>query len=469
MGLFDKEKTSNITVRSPREVFTSILRTTSGAMYQRSIDFDIFYQVVAFKGVVDGVGTSTLVANTAIAIAKLGLTVCVIDSSVLNPVQDVLLKTNWRDVDAKNRKDWFDIMYTDQSVLHESKIDSNISVLSFKGKKHDITDIMGTKDSGLLVETAISILHSKFDIILIDCCQEVTKINASCIQQAQKVVQVWSDSPHIISNIDTWVTNNVILSCPLDKMRYVVISKFVGDIIYDFDSMLNQYRFVKLGTCRLSLDIARVNAIGKTLWDYASDSEDIIEFNNCIIDIVCHLLNIEEEKEEESKGKFTVNDIMDGKVDGTLHHKYKSNEGVPEIYRTLEEADKSLNGGTVNGKRTSDLESYQIDTSEDKDLNEYLESYRNNADTEENVGVVRTPEEFYEENRRSGSNGKNMFSLHARDRGDVIADILEDSDDDVFSAVDSNTEIDDIFHTEESGVGKKEKKGFFGLFRRGGK
>lgn len=342
MGFFDKEKTSSLTVKSPQEIFTELMRLTSGAKYSRNVDFNIFYQIVAFKGIIDGVGTSTIVANTAIAIAKLGLTVCVIDSSVLNPVQDVLLNTNWRDVEVEKRKDWFDMMYTDESVLNKSKINSNISVLSFKGTNRDITDIMGTKDSDLLVETALSILHNKFDIILIDCCQETTQINAGCLQQAQKVIQVWSDTPHIVSNINNWITNNVILSCPLDKMRYVVISKYVSDIHCDFTGMLNQYRFTKLASCCLSPSIARVNATGKVLWQFPSDNEHIIEFNNCIIDIVCHLLNIEDEK-SVNRGTFTSNDIEEGKVDGTLHKKIKSKrKDTPEVITTIEDADKSL-------------------------------------------------------------------------------------------------------------------------------
>ena len=411
MGLFNKDKLSTTTIKSPQEVFTELLKVSSGAGYVREVKFDIFYQVIAFKGICDGVGTSTLVANTALALAKLGLTVCVIDSSVLSPVQDVLLKTNWRDVEMKNRKDWFDIMYTDESVLHQSKLHRDVSVLSFKGKKRDITDIMGTQDSDILVETAISVLHNKFDIILIDCCQETTQINAGCIQQAQKVIQVWSDTPHIISNIDMWITNNVILSCPLDKMRYVIINKYVSDIPVNFDDMLKQYRFFKLTSCSLSLDIARVNATGKPLWEFPSNSPDIVEFNNCIIDIVCHLLNITNEEDEptddkqkdkskdkpkkekkklKGRGTFTSNDIMDGKVEGTLHHKFAKKQKEDElkgnkVCTTLQEADESLStfDEPDNKPKTSNLNAYQIDTSSSAEVDNYMKDYQKSVEVEE--------------------------------------------------------------------------------------
>ena len=98
MGFFDKfldtEKTSKATLVSPRKAFEDILKQASGSAYTRSIKYNIYYQIIAFYGVMDGVGTSTLVANTALALAETGLTICVIDTSILSPVQDVLLNTN---------------------------------------------------------------------------------------------------------------------------------------------------------------------------------------------------------------------------------------------------------------------------------------------------------------------------------------------------------------------------------------
>ena len=94
MGFFDKfldsEKTAKVTIKDPKKVFEEVLRQASGSSYTRDIKYNIYYQIIAFYGVVDGIGTSTLVANTALAIAETGLTVCVIDTSMLAPSQDVL-------------------------------------------------------------------------------------------------------------------------------------------------------------------------------------------------------------------------------------------------------------------------------------------------------------------------------------------------------------------------------------------
>lgn len=316
----DKEKTSKVTIVDPKETFKNLLKQTSGVNYVRELDFDIFYQVYAFKGVVDGVGCSTIVANTALAIANLGLTVCVIDTSILQPVQDVLLRTNYDSVDKERRLDWFDMPYTKLSPLHVSSIDRNISVLSFYGKNRGIVDILSTNDNSSLVDMALTELHNKFDIILIDCCHELTSINTACLQQSQQVIQVWNDTPSIINNVDNFITNCVTLSCPLDKMRFVVYSKINPDAMGSLDGMLQQYRLKKLTTINLSLAVSLVLVTGNPLWQYASRDKDVMGYTDSIIDIACHICNITRGSESRG-GTITSNEIMDGKVEGTLTKK----------------------------------------------------------------------------------------------------------------------------------------------------
>ncbi len=358
MGIFDKfidrEKTSQMTISDPREVFNNLLKQTSGTSFTREVEFDIFYQIYAFKGVVEGIGTSTLVANTALALAELGLTVCVVDTSVLQPVQDVLLKTDYskENIELKDRLDWFDMPYTRKSPLHQSDYSKDISVLSFFGKNRGITDILSTNDSDALVEMAFTELHNKFDIILVDCCHELTSINTACLQMSQQVIQVWNDSPQIVQNLDNFITNCVTLSCPLDKMRFVVYSKISRDIIGNLDGLIEQYRLKKLSQIVLSEEIYLAVCTGKQLFQLPSTNQDIIDFTNCVIDIAAHICNIdlalEEKKREEAKAakkskkrgdkdkkvtddiakakkgdSFTANDIANGEVEGTVHKKMR--------------------------------------------------------------------------------------------------------------------------------------------------
>ncbi len=360
MGFLDRlaqtsSKTADITVKSPKELYSQLLKGVSGAGETRKQNFDIFYEIVAFKGVMDGVGTSTLVANTAKAIADLGLKVCVVDTSIKHPIQDILLNTDYRNrvPEEANRLDWFDMPYTKKSVLHESKLSSGISVLSFFGKNRGIIDILSTNDNPELVDIAFTELHNKFDMILVDCCDEDTSVNTAALQQAQHVIQVWTDSTGIVNNIDNFINNCATLSCPLDKMRNVVYSQIMDDIIGNLDDMLAQYRLTKLASNTFSKDIRRVSVLGKTLYQYTSNDPDIIEYTECIIKIACHILNIHDENEDLPKGTITSQDIMDGKVEGTYHKELKDyNDKLAKdtgvvIATSLEAADKSLEENRV--------------------------------------------------------------------------------------------------------------------------
>lgn len=353
----NKEKTSQMSLTSPREVFNNILRQTSGSTAVRELKYDIFYQTFAFKGVVEGVGTSTLVANVAQAIAQLGLTVLVIDTSMLSPVQDILLNTSANtelDNTTDEKLDWFDMPYTKKSVLHLSKLNGNISVLSFKGKKHTVIDMLSTTDSSSLVDIALTQLHNKFDIILIDLSHELTSVATACMQQAQQVIQVWNDSPIVLGNLENFITNSVTLSCPLDKMRHVVFSKISKDIMGNMDEVVKQYRLKNIARNYISEEVALQVAAGKSLWTVASSDKMIEAYNDCVIDVVCHILNIK--KDDEPKGTITSNDITDGKVEGTLTKKLKDKaeeedvSGI-EILTEIPESDSSNSLKEITGNK----------------------------------------------------------------------------------------------------------------------
>ena len=309
------EGLKGVSVTDPRLIFTDLLKASSGVSYERSLRYNIFYQFVAFKGVREGIGTSTIVSNTALAMAKLGLNVCVVDTSILNPCQDILLKTNY---DRENKKegvtDWFSMGFTRNSVLNISGIDRKVSVLSFK--KRTIVDLLSTQDSAAAVELAFSQLATKFDIILIDICNEPTNISTTAMQLSHKLIQVWSNSVTTMRNVENFITNNVICSCSMDKMRYVVTSMTVDDIPTNWDELMKKFHFKHLAHVGMSMEIAHMLATGRILFNAAVNSPDVQQFNDCITDIVCHLLNINPET-GKSNATYTpagvINDNSDSK------------------------------------------------------------------------------------------------------------------------------------------------------------
>jgi cellulose biosynthesis protein BcsQ len=322
----DTNKSSKMTVISPRKAFEDVLKQASGSAYTRALKYNIYYQIYAFYGIVDGIGTSTLVANTALGIAEAGLTVCVIDTSILAPVQDVLLNTNEAVLDENSQDtehfDWFDMPFMKTSPLHVSKKNKNISVLSFKGKRRGVIDFLSTNDSDSLAEIALTTLHNKFDIILIDCCHEMSAVNTACLQQAQQVIQVWNDSPTVLANLENFITNSITLSCALDKMRYVVGNRLSKDAIGSLDDLCKQYRCKLLTTNYLSEELYLLAVTGKTLFRVTSTDDLVINYTESVIEVICHILNIDLTG-KKPKGTISSNEIMNGVVEGTLHKELK--------------------------------------------------------------------------------------------------------------------------------------------------
>lgn len=445
MGFFDKfldsEKTSKVTIKDPRKVFEEVLRQTSGSSYTREIKYNIYYQIIAFYGVVDGIGTSTLVANTALAIAETGLTVCVIDTSMLAPSQDVLLNTETAELEEDGKTehlDWFDLPYTKKSPLHVSRYSKNISVLSFKGKRRTVVDFLSTNDSSTLVDIALATLHNKFDVILIDCCHEMSAVNTACLQQAQQVIQVWNDSPSVVANLEGFITNAITLSCPLDKMRYVVANRMSKDVIGNLDELVKQYRCKILATNYLSEELYLNSVTGKKLFRCESTDELVAKYTESIIIVACHILNIDLDAENKPKGTITSNDIMEGKIDGTYHKELKDYNDKfakehPEIKINRDPLNKEKSVG-INLVKQENVQ-YEV---EDDTANSYDPTLRNDMDS-----VMQEDLEVTKEEKEAINYGGVM------EEDDVTQEELVDTD---------NSGVADIF--EDSAKVEKRKKIF---------
>lgn len=317
MGFFSKveDKTKDITLVKPSDIYIKLLKQVSGSDMKRALRFDIFYRKFVFKGIKDGVGASLLCANTALALAQLNLSVLVIDTSIVSPTQDELLKT-----EKKSDKDWFDLPFTTASVLRRSRYNNNISVLAFR--KREILDMLGRNDNEYLVNMALDKFEKTFDIILVDCCSEPTNINATILQRAHKVFQVWNDNPIVLSNLDSSITNNTLLSCPLDKTRNVIVNKVAKEVqgVNQIDTLISEYHLTKLATIPFSEEIYHAVTLGTPIWNYESKHPDITKFNESIIKIAFDILNIRTEEDVEDCIKVKTQDKVD--IDKTTSEEF---------------------------------------------------------------------------------------------------------------------------------------------------
>ena len=298
MGIFSAKKVNldSLSKVSGRGILENMLRATSGADVAKDVSYSIYYKVVGFKPSKEGIGCSLLVADVAMALAKLGLTVCVMDTSILNPSQDVLLNTG-----NTSKEDWLEMPFTNSNVISVSKRNSKIHVLSFRHR--GVIDILSVAENEDLCNVAFTQLLDKYDIFLVDLSNEPSAVSTACMQHCHKVIQIWTNSPHALSNISDFVDSNVSLCCPLEKMSSVVTSMVVDDIPTDWGTILDKYKFKQVGNIPMSLEVARVVSLGKLPFDYQSNSEGISLYNKCIESVVSDIVEVETGETENFTGR----------------------------------------------------------------------------------------------------------------------------------------------------------------------
>ncbi len=298
MGIFggSKKKLEALASARNKNILEEILKATSGADVAKETTCSVYFKIVGFKPCKEGIGCSLLVANTAMALAKLGLSVCVMDTSMLNPSQDILLNTG-----NTSKEDWLEMPYTNSNVLSVSKRNSKINVLSFRNR--GVIDLLSISDNEELCEIAFTQLLDKYDVFLIDLSNEPSAVSVACMQHCHKVIQVWSNFPHCLNSVSTFVESNVSLCCPLEKMSSVVTSMVIDDIKTDWETILSKYKFRQIGNIPMSLEVARVVSLGKLPFGYQSPSEGIRLYNDCIQSVVSEIVEVTVGEPENFTGR----------------------------------------------------------------------------------------------------------------------------------------------------------------------
>ena len=298
MGFFSggKEKLEVLANQKSKGILEELLKATSGADVTKRASYSVYFKIVGFKPAKEGIGCSLLVANVAMALAKLGLSVCVMDTSLLTPSQDILLNTG-----NTSSEDWLEMPYTNSNVVSVSKRNSKVHVLSFRNR--GVVDLLSVSENEELCEVAFTALLDKYDIFLVDLSNEPSSVATACMQHCHKVIQVWSNFPHCLNSISTFVESNVSLCCPLEKMSSVVTSMAIDDIKTDWDSILGKYKFHQIGNIPMSLEVARVVSLGKLPFGYQSTSEGIRLYNQCVSSVVNEIVEIETGEVENFTGR----------------------------------------------------------------------------------------------------------------------------------------------------------------------
>lgn len=245
----------------------------------------LFDKVIGFKGIVEGVGASTVLQNTAIAIAtKTALSVGVIDVSFMFPAQYDLLTNATNTVEVN---DIIDFNEDISEIMYPSKY-KNIRVTGFKNRS--IVDMMSTRDSGQRIVKIIEEMKKYFDIILIDLGNEYTQTFVEAAIKCNRIYTIVEPSMKCMVNLQKSVNTMASLAIPFYKCRKCIINKAVDNVNAGTINALQDMSFEVMDTVPLSIEIARCGVVGSKLWGAVSKGKDITQFNYAIDKIMSDIL-----------------------------------------------------------------------------------------------------------------------------------------------------------------------------------
>ena len=145
------------------------------------------------------------------------------------------------------------------------------------------------------------------------------------------------------------------VACPIDKMKNVVFSKLAKNTMgANLQAICDEFKLNNLAHSYNSEEIYYQLVLNRVIYNTESKNEDISIFVDMIIVIVSHICNIDltgdkdKKKKSAPKGTITSQDIMDGKVEGTVTKKMKDRAekqgyGTSVKVNSVDEMDDLLN------------------------------------------------------------------------------------------------------------------------------
>lgn len=260
-----------------------VLRLCSGISSEalRLSNTLLFDKVIGFRGVVEGVGCSTVVQNVAIALSsKTDYNICVIDTNMLYPMQYTLLKAT----NASVTSDWFDFAGDLSAVISKSSIYSNLYVLGFKNR--GVTDILSVKDNESMVSALLKEAKAFFDVILFDLGHELTAVNVHSMLSCNKIYNVIDPSVKSVLGLNASMTEMLTLGVAKQKCERTIINKRIQNLETGLEGVLKRVGLTPIGSIPLSKEIAITGFTGKRLWGINTRSYEVNTFSTVIDSIV---------------------------------------------------------------------------------------------------------------------------------------------------------------------------------------
>ena len=206
-----------------RTATTSIIKKLSGAEHSNSIGLSkVPDNIIAVVGAAGGVGTSTLVANTAVALDRMGLHVLVVDTNLQYPSAHTFFGIE----QGINKKDFVSFLLGKDNIGSCLQRFGGISVLCANNRTMlDSINCDNDKCSENLIH-AIKEVRELFDVILFDCGRNAEHdIVNTALFLADAIYVVWDESIGCVSNTDRIKCNLALSGIEVGSKIKLVLNK----------------------------------------------------------------------------------------------------------------------------------------------------------------------------------------------------------------------------------------------------
>lgn len=233
---------------------------------------------IAFVGGAGGCGVSTIVANVARKMAKMGLSVIVVDTNITNPVQQNYSK-------QRIALDQADLMsyLTGLNKLGDSiKYDGKVAVLYSRNRSIKDEVMLDSSNISEVYTDMLNSLAHLFDVVLIDVPRSIShEIAHTSLYQADAIYYIWDENIECVNSYDRYRINMSQLGIDFAKVRVLInkrtdihypTSIFTSLNIDPFDMMPFDTAIIETGL-RGEVFIEKGSSMSKnaTLWIEAID------------------------------------------------------------------------------------------------------------------------------------------------------------------------------------------------------
>ena len=268
---------------------TDLISTLSG---QNAADVNtklLFNSIIGFRGIVDGVGCSTIVADLAHAFSdRTNKSVCVVDTNILYPTQYALLCNTFSPEAKLALKDWF----CSEVDIPERIIDTKYKRVSLLGcYNRRLADAFSSSDTTKLAEDTFDRLKELFDVVLVDLSHEWSQIGMTAAIQCNKIYNVMDLSPRCINNVPQSLNNLASSAVPFSKFRSTIINKYSVKGVLGIDDVIKKHHLEVVSTIPFSEEIYVQGTQNRSCWAMGTLNYEIERYNEELDNILCSIVN----------------------------------------------------------------------------------------------------------------------------------------------------------------------------------